>query len=102
MMKFEHVAEIGDIIRAADFEPRADVGECYIEGVVTAKGESPLGVKGYTITLTNRVLNDKVEPVTGIDGDGNRIAEIGLVPFEGWRDWDNRVELIAKVAKLNA
>jgi|TARA_R100000081_G_C4806745_1_gene168099 hypothetical protein len=38
-LMFENVAEVGDKIRAYDFIPREERGDCYLEGQVIDKGQ---------------------------------------------------------------
>ena len=38
MLKYEKTAEIGDVIKAFDFQPMPGRGNCYITGKVLDKG----------------------------------------------------------------
>lgn len=80
MLKFENLANVGDVIRAYDFYGNR---EAYIEGRVIAKGDCPAGYYAYTI---------KIEK----DGaDFGREGEEGYVPFEtSMLEYDDRVELV--------
>lgn len=87
MLKFENLANVGDVVRGYDFR---GMKEAYIQGTVIAKGAIQLdnGVymyDGYTI----RVEEDGAE--WGRDGD------IAYIPFETSLDYDGRVELICEV-----
>lgn len=88
-MKYENVAEIGEKIRAYDFQPMEGRDDQYIEGVVLDKGwvVSPNGgqqlFKGYTIEID-----------ADGDNDGDRIGETGFVPFETTFDFDGRVQKV--------
>jgi hypothetical protein len=84
MLKYENLANIGDVIRAYDFMGNK---EAFIEGTIIAKGavHTPSGqymYEAYTI---------KIEK----DGaDWNREGDEGYIPFETSMDYDGRVELI--------
>ena len=86
-LKFESLANIGEMIRAYDFKPMADRGDCYIEGIVTAKGMTDQGFAAYTIRLTRRIFAG--EPVAvSIIGE----PEISLVPFQVYFcEYDTRI-----------
>ena len=82
-LKFENTAEVGDTIKAFDFEPIPGRGQSFIMGVVTAKGMTEYGVKGYTIDV-------------GVDSvyqeDPRTVA---VVPFQVmFLEFDNRVTKI--------
>jgi hypothetical protein len=83
-LKFEGIAQVGDTIRAYDFEPMAGRPDHYIEGVVceltTVK---PHGYKAYDIRLTYDSMG--VRPI------GTAV----YVPMETGMDYDNRVEKIS-------
>lgn len=91
MLKFENVAEIGDTIKAFDFEPMPSREDSYLIGEVVAKGmiyRSFDGVeypdfKAYTVR------------VTGGD-DNSRNGKLLYVPFESSMDYDGRVTLVEK------
>lgn len=88
-MKFENVAEVGQKIRAYDFQPIEGREDQYIEGVVVEKGwiiHPETGhklFKGFTIS---------------IDADSSegrfRVGDSGYVPFETTHDFDGRVQKI--------
>lgn len=92
MLKFEALANVGDVIKAYDFMPMEGRPDCYMTGKVVAKGEvmhPEYGVvmfRGYTIEI--------------IDADEDtreaRIGDIGYVPFEvALLEYDNRIEVVA-------
>lgn len=90
MLKFEGVAEVGQIIRAFDFEPREGMPNEFIEGRVVKKGEviHPEGFymfDGFHIEITGAAR----------ENDG-RIGDVGYIPFEigGFGEWDGRVERV--------
>jgi len=74
MLKFENVAEVGEVIKALDFRPMADRPDNYIVGRVIAKGDMGM-CEGYKVV----VLNSE----TGCEEyDVKRIATEMIVPFE--------------------
>ena len=99
MLKFENTANVGDMIRAYDFEPMSDRPDSYLVGKVLEKG--PIWAKphytaprkvyvcdGYTIFVEDSVTGS-------LDHDIQRVGRIMYVPFEmAGRDFDNRVEVI--------
>ena len=83
MMNYENVAEVGDTIKAYDFKPMDDRPDRFLVGTVTAKGKTPLGFAGYTVTVTESSIP-------------NRVGEEMLVPFGMLFDeWDGRVSKVA-------
>lgn len=93
MLKFENVAEIGDTIKAFDFEPMEGRDDVFTIGKVVAKGmvyrsfdgvEYPM-YKAYTIKVT---ASDKWSK--------RRKGELIYVPFESSMDYDGRVTLFKK------
>lgn len=79
---------LGDAIRAQDFEPRQDRGDCYVEGVIVAIDRAR---GGYSIRCTRDVydgVDEKRETVT-------RVARLVFVPFEVVREWPGRVAPVA-------
>ena len=78
MLKFESLANVGDIIRSYDFQGNRDA---YIQGKVIEKGWMPNGALGYTIQID-------------VDGaDFGREGDVGYVAFETSLDYDGRVEI---------
>ena len=84
MLKYENLANVGDVIRGYDFMGNK---EAFIEGRVLAKGavHTPSGqymFEAYTIMIEK-------------DGaDWDREDDEGYIPFETSMDYDGRVELI--------
>ena len=79
MLKFENIAEVGDTIKAYDFEPMEGRPDYFLVGTVTAKGNG-----AYTITVTESPEHTVRE---GIEM---------FVPFEVMFDeWDGRVSKVA-------
>ena len=86
MLKFEALAQVGDVIRSYDF--RGD--DAHIEGTVVAKGwikHPTYGTdmyKGYTILIEKDTM-----------GEGSRVGDEGYVPFEtDFMEYDTRIELV--------
>jgi len=94
MLKFENTAEVGDMIRAYDFEPIPGRPEFYVTGRVVAKGPiyRPAGgyiCDGYTIICHTDMDDDR------------RHGETIYVPFEmSLTDFDNRIENITKMVEV--
>lgn len=90
MLKYENTAEIGDVIKAYDYEPMEGRPSRFIVGRVIKKGDvvhPEYGVsmfKGFHIEITDADRNDD-----------SRIGDIGYVPFETTFDYDGRVEVLA-------
>ena len=95
MMKYENTAEIGDVIKAFDFEPMPGRGNCYVVGTVVSKGLTPNGYAAYGIEVTSRMWDGKMS----ISGTGDMV----YVPFETMMEdmfpgYDNRVTKIEGAA----
>lgn len=98
MLKFEALANIGDVIRAYDFKPMEGRPVCYMTGRVIAKGpvkHPELGVvmfHGYTIEIID----------ADEDTRESRIGDTGYVPFEvDFMEYDNRVKVIATAEDMD-
>ncbi len=52
-MSYESVAEVGDTIKAFDFQPLPDRPDSFIVGTVVAKGMTAGGFRGYTVKVTH-------------------------------------------------
>jgi len=92
MLKFENTAQIGDIIKAYDFEPMEGRPDMFMVGKVIDKGMIKHPVydvdmyMGYTIEITDKSKgNSYVE------------CETAYVPFEvDFMEYDERVTLVSK------
>ena len=88
--QFETAANIGDVIKAYDFEPRPEIGERYIVGLVLAKGFMPeVGTHGFTVEVKSQSYDN------ANDGDG--IYSIGqkiFVPFKTLFDFPERITAV--------
>jgi len=96
MLKFEAVANIGDVIKAWDFEPvdtefkdrypdRFLIGKVVEKGMLKFENGSD-AFKAFTVEIIKSSLNQYEV--------GQKIS----VPFETSMDWDGRVELVAEAA----
>jgi len=87
MMKFAETAEIGDLIKAFDFQPMSDRGDSYIVGKVLRKGIVDAGYLAYTVDVIHRVFGGDV-----CDRDTDNVSH---VPFEVFfMEYDERVSKI--------
>ena len=84
MLKYENLAEVGQVIRGYDFRGNKDA---YIEGKVIAKGEV-CDVRGRYLFLGYTIIVEKDGAEFGREGDE------ACIPFEVSMDYDGRVELI--------
>jgi hypothetical protein len=95
MLKFENLANVGDVIKAFDFQPMSDRPDMFLVGRVVAKGavKHPEGFTlfdGYTVEILDQ-------------GKENRytIGEIGYVPFEtSFLEYDERVTVVATADEM--
>ena len=89
MLKFENTAEIGDLIRAYDFEPMPDRPDQYVTGWVEKKGPIFVEFKDGS----ERYICDGYTIHCQYDTNGSREGIKIHVPFEmGFSDFDQRVE----------
>ena len=90
-MKFENLANVGDVIRAYDFMGNR---EAFVQGVVLEKGwikHPTLGFemyKGYSVRVD----------LDGVQEDFGREGDIAYVPFETSLEYDERVQLVKEAA----
>lgn len=98
MLKFETLANVGDVIKAFDFKPFPGRPDCYMTGRVIAKGpvkHPELGVvmfHGYTIEIID----------ADEDSREDRIGDTGYVPFEvTMMEYDERIELVATEEEMS-
>jgi hypothetical protein len=84
------VANVGDRIRAYDFQPSVGRADRFVEGRVIARGPREHGVKMYTI-----LADVDSYDATGDSGDDNRYSRVGsevYVPMGlAWCEYDGRV-----------
>lgn len=88
LLKFENTANVGDLIKAYDFEPIPGRTERYVIGRVIRKGDITSdggSYKGYVI----EVVKDTAFP--------KNAREIVAVPYEvSMFDYDNRVSVVTE------
>ena len=100
MLKFENVAEVGQTIKAFDFQPIPDRPDSYLIGEVVKKGaiyskmphhdREVYLCDGYTVLVTESVSGSKMY-------DSERVGAEMYVPFEmAMTDFDNRVEVVSE------
>lgn len=90
MLKYENTAEIGDVIKAFDFEPIEGRHDHFIVGRVIKKGDVIHPEHGFSLFKGFHI------EITGADEDDDpRIGDIGYVPFETTFDYDGRVQVVA-------
>ena len=86
MLRYEGIAETGDRIRAYDFEPREEIGEIFIEGVVLGQ-ETKFGAAGYLIECDNDVCTTREVPA-----EFTRVGDKIFVPYQlALLEFDGRV-----------
>lgn len=86
MLKFAETAQVGDVIKAFDFQPMPGRDDHFIVGRVVAKGEIHHPVEGFYL------CDGYTIEITGADReDDSRIGDTGYVPFETTFDYDGRV-----------
>ena len=96
VLKFENLANVGDIIKAYDFMPVSDRPDMFMTGRVIEKGMVKHPVHGYEM-----FAGYTVEIIGQGEENNYEIGEIGYVPFEvSMIEYDKRVELVATKADL--
>ncbi|PHS22121.1 MAG: hypothetical protein COA84_13145 [Robiginitomaculum sp.] len=87
MLKFENTAEVGDSIKAFDFEPMKSRGDSYLEGIVTAKGMCNHGFQAFTIKVTKKVSSGETKEVPP--------NMKSYIPYQvSFLEYDNRISKI--------
>lgn len=101
MLKFESLANIGDIIKSFDFKPMEGRPDYFLTGIVTAKGPMMQELPGGNHAYIGEGYTVKV-----IGGDAESV-EMGrkdvtmYVPFEvDFMEYDERVQLVATAEEL--
>lgn len=85
---FENTANIGDTIKAFDFQPMPSRDDVYVEGTVIAKG------KIYASDGTLAMIGFTIEATGSDEWSDRKIGEKVFVPFQMFMDFDNRVTKI--------
>ena len=87
-MKFENTASVGDIIKAFDFKPMADRGDCYIVGEVI--GYASFDFSAFKVRVMIDVQGGKV-----VNDEGSRVGTVAFVPYQvSFQEYDQRVTKI--------
>lgn len=81
-LKYENSFEIGDRIRAYDFQPMEGRNECYLEGVIVDTTTEP-GYRAFVVECDTDVFD-------GLMHD-TRIGHKIFVPMETSNDYDGRI-----------
>ena len=90
MYKFENTAQIGDIIKAFDFQPMPDRDDYYLIGKVVDKGMIKHPVHGFDM-----YYGYTVEIIGQNEDNGYTKGETAYVPYEiDFMEYDERVQLI--------
>ena len=106
MLKFESLANVGDVIKAFDFMPRPGVCEdMFMTGIVTAKGPIYVDRDFGDGVIRNVYLCDGYT-IKIIDADEDtredRVGDTGYVPFEvSMMEYDERVQLVATEEEMS-
>ena len=84
MLKYENVAEVGDKIKAFDFEPMDERRDRYLIGEVIEKGHFE---EFHADMFKVKVVKDEAL-------NGRRVGKDIYVPFEMMFDFEGRVEKV--------
>jgi hypothetical protein len=92
MLKFEKIAEVGDVIRAYDFKPMVGRSDCFVEGKVIAI-TNETGYKAYKIECQSDFFDGKYRK--GVRS--SRVAKTVFVPMEvSFMEYDARIINLSK------
>lgn len=96
MLKFENAANVGDVIKAFDFQPMPGRDDSYLVGRVIEKGPMYVEMHGRQVHMCDGYKVFVKDSNSGSDKyDMDRIGTEMIVPFEmSITDFDNRVEVI--------
>lgn len=90
-LKYEALAEVGDLIRGWDFEPDERRPDRYIEGVVLKKG-----VDGYIVRTTLDKYGDELR-----EDEYSRVGYESLIPYEVlFMEFEGRVVNLTKTPEM--
>jgi len=104
MLKFESVANVGDVIKAFDFQPMEGRDDSFITGVVLAKGDMISEVEeGRFVNIGQGYTIKVIHSESGSEKfDAQRVSTEIYVPFETTFDHDGRVQLFASKEEYDA
>jgi len=101
--KFENKANVGDVIKAYDFKPMEGRPDCFMTGIVKAKGPVYGVVRCGDEEIEHYMYEGYTIEIIGADEDSYefRIGDEGYVPFEvDFMEYDGRIELVATAEEL--
>lgn len=88
MLKYSTVAEVGELIKAFDFEPCEGRPDVYLVGKVLKKGDVGVGYDAYLVEC----VYDSWDTARDSDPKHSRVGRKIFVPFEMMMlEYDNRV-----------
>jgi hypothetical protein len=95
-LKYEKVANVGEKIRAYEFDPNETGKPCYLEGVVLDKGFCDKPYKCYFVQVTKIIHfgEDKTEKFFNTMKNKFKVEPLKFVPFEMYDDYEKRVQKI--------
>lgn len=104
MLKFENTAEIGDVIKAFDFQPMEGRDDAFLTGVVLSKGDMISEVEpGRFINIGQGYTVKVLYSQSGSEQfDASREGTEMYVPFETTFDYDGRVQFFASREEYEA
>lgn len=90
MLHFEGRFQVGDVIKAYDFEPLEGRPEIYVIGKIKKIGRCQHGYEAFFIECSfDSGVDDQLS-------EYSRVSETILVPVGVRRDYDNRVSIYQK------
>lgn len=88
MLKFEKVANVGDVIRGYDFKPMFGRNDCYVEGKVV-EITTEMGYKAFKVECLKDVFDGEVRTTKG---EGSRVGQRIYVPMQtDFMEFDARI-----------
>jgi hypothetical protein len=96
MLKFESIANVGDKIKAFDFQPMPGRPDNYLVGRVIEKGQMFVEHEGRNVYLCDGYKVYVTDSSSGSDKfDMKRIGTEMIVPFEmSMMDFDDRISVV--------
>ena len=92
-LKYEGIAEVGQVIKAYDFKPgRPDCPDMFVLGVVKQKGWVS-GYADYEAYIIECIYDSRDQEKDGHFGRSRKGQTI-YVPYETMMDYDGRVSLV--------
>lgn len=103
MLKFEALANVGDIIKAYDFKPMEGRPDCFLTGRVVRKGSLYKGHWDGDDMINVYLCEGYEVEVLGGDEESAPIRKghTMYVPYEvDFMEYDNRIELVATAEEV--